>query len=120
RTDDGLSGLPGWGNAGIAFSRFPAGTTIADCSAPGIWTMDDDGSTVRAVIARAPDELASNDLFGLQPLAWLDDEHILTGVRTNSGTLGAVVDTKTHRLRTLRDFADEASSDGRCAVGSGG
>jgi len=82
--------------------------------------MDDDGSNVRPVIARAPEELANNDLFGLQPLAWLDDEHILTGVRTNSGTLGAVVDTKTHRLRKLRDFADEASSDGRFAVGSGG
>ena len=119
-THDGLSAFPRWGQSAIAFSRFPAGTTIADCSAPGIWTMDDDGSNVRPVIARAPDELANNDLFGLQPLAWLDDEHILTGVRTNSGTLGAVVDTKTHRLRKLRDFADEASSDGRFAVGSGG
>ena len=66
----------------------------------------------------APDGLASVGLA--DPLAWLDNEHILTGVRTNSGTLGAVVDTKTHRLRKLRDFADQASSDGRFAVGSGG
>lgn len=119
-TRDGLSAFPVWGHAGIAFSHFPAGTTIDDCSAPGIWTMDDDGSNVRPVIERAPSELASNDLFGLQPLAWLDDEHILTGVRTNSGTLGAVVDTRTGKLRKLDDFADEASSDGRFAVGSGG
>jgi hypothetical protein len=82
--------------------------------------MNPDGSDVRAVIERAPQELASNDLFGLQPLAWLDDRHILTGVRTNVGTLGAVVDTRTGRLRQLPDFADESSSDGRFAVGGGG
>jgi hypothetical protein len=97
-----------WGNKGIAFAHFPAGATIEDCSAPGIWTMDADGSNVRPVIERAPQELASNGLFGL------------TGVRTNEGTLGAVVDTHTRRLRQLDDFADEASSDGRFAVGSGG
>jgi hypothetical protein len=119
-THDGLSAFPVWGRSGIAFSRFPAGVTIQDCSAPGIWTMNPDGSHVQAVIAQAPEELAMNDLFGLQPLAWLDGEHILAGVRTNAGTLGAVVDTKTHRLRQLKDFADEASSDGRFVVGSGG
>src|SRR5919201_1246549 len=119
-THDGLSAFTVWGNKGIAFAHFPAGATIEDCSAPGIWTMDADGSNVQPVIERAPQELASNDLFGLQPLAWLDDDHILTGVRTNEGTLGAVVDTHTRRLRQLDDFADEASSDGRFAVGSGG
>jgi hypothetical protein len=119
-THDGVSGFPVWGKAGIAFSHFPEGATMQDCSAPGIWTIDPDGSHVRPVIERAPEELASNDLFGLQPLAWLDDDHILTGVRTNAGTLGAVVDTKTRGLRELTDFADEASSDGRFAVGSGG
>jgi hypothetical protein len=119
-THDGLSGFPVWGREGIAFSHFPAGATIQDCSAPGIWTMDPDGSHVRPVITRAPEELATNDLFGLQPLAWLDANHILTGVRTNSGNLGAVVDTRTGKLRQLHDFADDASSDGRFAVGSGG
>ena len=119
-THDGLSGFPVWGSEGIAFSHFPAGATPQDCSAPGIWTMDPDGSNVHPVIARAPEELASNDLFGLQPLAWLDAEHVLTGVRTNAGDLGAVVDTRTGKLRELRDFVDEASSDGRFAVGSGG
>jgi hypothetical protein len=119
-THDGLSGFPVWGREGIAFSHFPPGATIQDCSAPGIWTMDADGSHVRPVIERAPEELASNDLFGLQPLAWLDSSHILTGVRTNSGNLGAVVDTKTGKLRQLHGFADTASSDGRFAVGSGG
>ena len=119
-THDGLSAFPAWGSAGIAFSHFPGGTTVEDCSAPGIWTIDPDGSHETPVIARAPEELASNDLYGLQPLAWLDDEHILAGVRTNSGTLGAVLDTRSRKLRKLRDFASEASSDGRFAVGSGG
>ena len=119
-TRDGVSGFPVWGKSGIAFSHFPAGATMQDCSAPGIWTISPDGSQVHPVIERAPEELASNDLFGLQPLAWLDDQHILTGVRTNAGTLGAVVDTKTDKLRELTDFADEASSDGLFAVGSGG
>jgi Tol biopolymer transport system component len=119
-TRDGLSGFPVWGREGIAFSHYPAGASIQDCSAPGIWTMDPDGSHVRPVIVRAPEELATNDLFGLQPLAWLDANHILTGVRTNSGNLGAVVDTRTGKLRQLDDFADTASSDGRFAVGSGG
>jgi hypothetical protein len=119
-THDGLSAFPVWGPSAIAFAHFPGGTTMEDCSAPGIWTIDPDGSHLRPVITRAPEELASNDLFGLQPLAWLDDEHILVGVRTNAGTLGAVVDTRTRKLRRLGDFADEASSDGRFAVGSGG
>jgi hypothetical protein len=119
-THDGVSGFPVWGRERIAFSRFPTGVSIQDCSAPGVWTMDPDGSHVRAVIARAPEALASNDLFGLQPLAWLDAQHILTGVRTGAGNLGAVVDTRTRKLRQLRDFVDEASTDGRFAVGSGG
>jgi hypothetical protein len=119
-TRDGLSGFPVWGPAGIAFAHFPASTTIQDCSAPGIRTMDADGSNVRNVIERAPDELAMDGLFGLQPLAWLDDHHILVGVRTNAGTLGAVADTQTGKLRQLNDFADTASSDGRFAVGGGG
>ena len=118
-THDGVSGFPVWGKEGIAFARFPAGATIEDCSAPGIWTMDPDGSHVQAVIARAPYDLASNDLFGLQPLTWLDDQHILVGIRTNAGTLGAVLDTKTRKLRKLPDFADEASSDGVFVVGGG-
>jgi hypothetical protein len=119
-THDGLSAFPAWGRAGIAFSHFPGGTTVEDCSGPGIWTIAPDGSHETPVIARAPEELASNDLYGLQPLAWLDEEHILAGVRTNSGTLGAVLDIRSRKLRKLRDFADEASSDGRFAVGSGG
>jgi hypothetical protein len=56
----------------------------------------------------------------LQPLAWLDDKHILAGIRTAAGTLGAVLDTRSHRLRRLDEFADEISSDSRFAVGSGG
>jgi hypothetical protein len=119
-THDGLSAFPVWSRSGIALSHFPGGTVLDDCSAPGIWTIDPDGSHLRPLIPRAPESLASNDLFGLQPLAWLDDEHILTGIRTNSGTLGAVLDIKTRKLHELSDFADEASSDGRYAVGGGG
>ena len=121
-THDGVSGFPVWGPDNIAFSHFPAGTGNDDCSAPGVWTIDPDGSHPRPVIARAPETIASQDqgLYGLQPLAWLDGGHILAGVRTDSGTLGAVLDTKSRKLRFLRDFADEASSDGRFSVGGGG
>jgi hypothetical protein len=120
-THDGLSAFPAWGPSGIAFSRFPGGTSIEDCSAPGIWTIDTDGSHLRPVIARAPGSLASSSegLYGLQPLAWLDGEHILSGIRTDAGTLGAVLDIRSHRLHRIGDFADEVSSDGRFAVGSG-
>jgi hypothetical protein len=72
------------------------------------------------VIPRAPVYLASEGLYGLQPLTWLDDDHILAGIRTGAGTLGAVLDTRNHRLRRLGEFADEVSSDSRFAVGSGG
>jgi hypothetical protein len=119
-THDGVSGFPVWGREGIAFSHFPAGTDPTDCQAPGIWTIDDDGSHPQPVISRAPMSLASEGLYGLQPLAWLDQQHILAGVRTDSGTLGAVLDTKSHKLRYLRDFADRASSDGQFSVGGGG
>jgi hypothetical protein len=119
-THDGLSAFPAWGPSGIAFSRFPGGASIEDCSAPGIWTIDTDGSHLRPLIPRAPTWLASDGLYGLQPLAWLDDKHILAGIRTAAGTLGAVLDTRSHRLRRLDEFADEISSDSRFAVGSGG
>jgi hypothetical protein len=119
-TRDGVSGFPVWGPDGIAYAHFPAGTSTDDCSAPGIWTMDADGSHQQPVIARAPESLASEGLYGLQPLAWLDGDHILAGIRTDAGTLGAVLGTKSHRLRFLRDFADRASADGRYSVGAGG
>jgi hypothetical protein len=119
-THDGVSGFPVWGPDGIAFSHFPSGGGPDDCSAPGIWTIDADGSHPRPVIDRAPESLASEGLYGLQPLAWLDGQHILAGVRTDSGTLGAVLDTRSRKLRFLHDFADRASSDGRFSVGGGG
>jgi hypothetical protein len=119
-TRDGVSAFPVWGPAGIAYSRMPEGTSLTDCSAPGIWTMNDDGSGEHAVIERAPVDLATDGLFGLQAIGWLDDRHILAGIRTNAGTLGAVVDTQTRKLRRLPDFVDAVSSDGRFAVGGGG
>jgi hypothetical protein len=119
-THDGLAAFPIWDRSRIAFSRFPGGTTIEDCSAPGIWTIDTDGSHLQPVIPRAPESLASDGLYGLQPLAWLDDEHILAGIRTGAGNQGAVLDTRSRTLRRLDEFVDEASSDSRYAVGSGG
>lgn len=119
-TRDGLSAFPVWGSAGIAFSHFPSGLSIQDCASPGIWTMDADGSHRRAVIERAPESLVLLGFYGLQPLAWLNDDRLLVGLRTNAGTRGAVLDTRTRKLRQLNDYADEASSDGRFVVGSGG
>ena len=119
-THDGLSGFPVWGPSGIAYAHFPAGGTIADCAAAGVWTIDPDGSNNRAVIARAPDSITLAGYYGFQPLDWLDDEHVLVGLRTDSGTEGAILDVKTHKLRRLGDFADMASSDGRFSIGSGG
>jgi hypothetical protein len=118
-TRDGTEAFPVWGPSGIAFSNFPGGGTIEDCSAPGIWTMNPDGSNVKPVIDRAPANLAGDGLYGLQPLAWLDANHIMTGIRSDNGNQGAVLDTKSGKLRRLPDYADEASSDGRFVVGSG-
>jgi hypothetical protein len=118
-TRDGTEAFPVWGPSGIAFSNFPGGGTIEDCSAPGIWTMNPDGSDVKPIVDRAPANLAGNGLYGLQPLAWLDGSHILTGIRSDNGNQGAVLDTKSGKLRRLADYADEASSDGRFVVGSG-
>jgi dipeptidyl aminopeptidase/acylaminoacyl peptidase len=119
-THDGLSAFPVWGKTGIAYARFPAAIGLDACSAPGIWTIRDDGSHDEPVIRQAPLELAQDGLFGLQPVAWLDDHRILAGIRTNAGTLGAVLDTRTHKLHRLPDFVDAASSDGRFTVGGGG
>jgi hypothetical protein len=118
-TRDGTEAFPVWGPSGIAFSNFPGGGTLEDCSAPGIWTMNPDGSDVKPVISRAPTNLAGVGLYGLQPLAWLDGNHILTGIRSDNGNQGAVLDTKSGKLRRLPDYADEASTDGRFVVGSG-
>ena len=110
-----------WGPSRIAFSRFPQSFNIEDCAAPGIWTIDPNGgSKPEPVIARAPASISVSGYYGLQPLAWLDDGHLLVGVRTEWGNEGAVLDTGSHKLRRLKDYAEEASSDGSFYVGSGG
>jgi Tol biopolymer transport system component len=119
-THDGLSGFPAWGKSGIAFAHFPVGGTALECSSPGVWTIDPDGKNEHAVIARAPDSITLAGYYGFQPLDWLDDDHVLVGLRTDSGTEGAILDVKTRKLRRLGDYADVASSDGRFSVGSGG
>ena len=112
-THDGPSGFPVWGPSGIAYAHFPAGGTIADCAAAGVWTIDPDGSNNRAGIARAPDSITLAGYYGFQPLDWLDDEHVLVGLRTDSGTEGAILDVKTHKLRRLGDFADQRGLEQR-------
>lgn len=119
-THNGVSAFPVWGSSGIAFSRFPQSGDLSDCAAPGVWTIDPDGSNERAVISRAPPSITLAGYYGFQPLAWLDEERVLVGLRTESGTEGAILDTKTKHLRRLGDFADHASSDGRYSIGSGG
>jgi WD40 repeat protein len=120
-THDGVSAFPVWGPAGIAYTRIPDDIDPQSaCSAPGIWTMKDDGSDAQPVIARAPLLLSQDGLFGLQPLGWVDDSHILAGIRTNAGTLGTVLNVRTRKLHAIRDFANTVSSDGRYSVGGGG
>jgi hypothetical protein len=116
-THDGVSAFPVWGPAGIAFMHFPGGGTQADCGAAGIWTSDADGSNAKAVIDRAPDSITLLGFYGLQPLAWMDDSHLLIGLRGETGTEGAVLDVASKRIRRLNQFVDEGSSDGRFAVG---
>lgn len=120
-TRDGVSAFPIWGAEGIAFSHFP-GATQDDCASPGIWTMHGDGSHVAHVVDRSPAQFATvTNRYGLEPLGWLDATHILVGIRSEWGTQGAVLDTRTTDVRTLADdYVEKASRDGRYAVGSGG
>ena len=119
-THDGLSAFPAWGPSRIAYSHFPATMSEQDCAAPGVWTIAADGSDRRPVIARAPDSITLAGYYGFAALAWLDDERVLVGLRTDSGTEGAVLNTETRELRRLGDYADTVSSDHRFSVGSGG
>ena len=119
-THDGLSAFPVWGGSKIAFSHFPGGQSLADCGAPGVWTVNPDGSAEKPIIRRAPDAITLLGYYGFQPIAWLDETRLLVGLRTATGTRGAVLDTGTKKMRQLNVFADEASSDGRYAVGAGG
>jgi hypothetical protein len=116
-THDGLSAFPVWGPGGIAFMHFPGAGSQDDCGSPGIWTSDDDGSNAKPVIDRAPDSITLLGFYGLQPLAWMDDSHLLIGLRGESGTEGAVLDTGSKKIRRLNQFVDEGSSDGQFAVG---
>jgi hypothetical protein len=119
-TNDGLSAFPVWGESRIAFSHFPSGRSLEDCSSPGIWTIDPDGGEPSPVIARAPASIVLLGLYGLQPIGWLDDRRLLIGLRSEFGTKAAVLDTKTRRMRQFNDYAEHASGDGRYYVGSGG
>ena len=119
-TSDGLSAFPVWGTGGIAFTHFPGGFALADCGASGIGTIQPDGSNRKIVIARAPESLTLNGYYGFQPLGWMDQNTLLVGLRSDAGTEGAVLDLSTRKLRRLHEMADQASSDGRFSLGSGG
>jgi Tol biopolymer transport system component len=116
-THDGLSAFPVWGRQGIAFMHFPGAASQDDCGSPGIWTSDDDGSNAKAVIDRAPESITLLGFYGLQPIAWMDDSHLLIGLRGEDGLQGAVLDTHSKRIRQLNRFVDEGSTDGLYAVG---
>ena len=119
-TSDGLSAFPVWGAGGIAFTHFPGGLAVADCGSPGIGTIQPDGSNRKILIDRAPESITLNGYYGFQPLGWLDQNRLLIGLRSDVGTEGAVLDVGTHKLRRLHEMADQASSDGRFSLGSGG
>ena len=107
-TNNGVSAFPVWGPAAIAFSISPAPGTKFDCSAPGIRTIDPDGSNPKTVIDRSPDSINLLGFYGLQPLGWADDSHLLIGLRGESGTEGAVLDTDSKQIRRLGEaFADQ-------------
>jgi len=132
-THDGRSAYPVWGPKRIAFMHMPKPRHLDDCFAPGIWTVQPDGSGLHAIIARAPRALSRAGYYGLQPIAWLDEGKLLAGVRSEWGNEGAVVDVQRGRLRRLVLYSgraahrteqvfyvDKASRDGRLALGAGG
>ncbi len=132
-THDGRSAFPVWGTERIAFMRMPRRLRVEDCFAPGIWTVRPDGSDLRAIVAHAPRRLSRAGYYGLQPVAWLKGGDLLVGARTEWGNEAAVLDTRTRRLRRLllhsgkaprrsaqAFYVDEASRDGRLALGAGG
>jgi dipeptidyl aminopeptidase/acylaminoacyl peptidase len=119
-TTDGLSAFPVWGDGGIAFTHFPGGTALSDCGAAGIGTIQPDGSGRKSVIERMPESLTLLGFYGYQPLGWLGRDRLLVGLRSDAGTEGAVLDVGSGKLRRFNQMADQASSDGRFALGSGG
>lgn len=133
-THDGRSAFPVWGRRRIAFMRRPKVHQFSDCFAPGIWTMRDDGTDVRAVVARAPRNLSRAGFYGLQPVAWLGSEALLVGVRSEWGNEPATLRVATGTLRRLAPvcarhaghracsayYVDKVSRDRRFALGSGG
>lgn len=119
-TSDGVSAFPVWGRGGIAYTHFPVTQGVPDCGAAGIATIDPDGSHRKVVVDRAPDSITLLGFYGFQPLAWLGAGKLLIGLRSDSGTEGAVLDLATRELRRLNEFADEASSDGRFSLGNSG
>ena len=118
-THEGLSAFPAWGPSRIAFARFPGGT-IADCAAPGIWTIEPDGSDAKPIVEEAPPELTMLGYYGLQPISWLGDDRLLVGARTEYGTEGGVMDVANGSLRRFKTYVVRPSGDGKLFVGGSG
>ena len=118
-THEGLSAFPAWGPSRIAFARFPGGT-IADCAAPGIWTIEPDGSDAKPIVEQAPPELTMLGYYGLQPISWLGEDKLLVGARTEYGTEGGVMDVANGSLRRFKTYVVRPSSDGKLFVGGSG
>jgi len=55
--------------------------------------------------------------YGLQPISLLGDDKLLVGARTEYGTEGAILDTKSGQLRRTRSYVVRPSSDGTLFVG---
>jgi hypothetical protein len=119
-TNDGVSAFPVWGAGGIAYTHFPIENGVPDCGAAGIAKIDPDGTRRKLVVDRAPDAITLLGFYGFQPLGWLGTGKLLIGLRSDSGTEGAVLDVATGKLRRLHEFAAEASSDGRFSLGDSG
>ncbi len=118
-THEGLSAFPAWGPSRIAFARFPGGT-IADCAAPGIWTIEPDGSDAKPIVEQAPPELTMLGYYGLQPISWLGEDKLLVGARTEYGTEGGLMDVANGSLRRFKTYVVRPSSDGKLFVGGSG
>jgi Tol biopolymer transport system component len=111
-TDDGRSGQPLWGHAGIAFWR-------ADSGAGDVWLMDEDGSRER--------RLTRTDA-GIYPAAWsADGRRLLAAAPARDNGALFAVDLDAGRTRPLTGFigglfAQGLSRDGRtvlAAIGCG-
>ena len=109
-----MSAFPVWGPAGIAFSHFPERRQPVRLRRAR--DLDDRPRRVEPQDRDRPRARLDHLLgfYGLQPLGWLDDSHLLIGLRGESGTEGAVLDIGSKKIRRL----DERSPTRSRATGA--